>query len=85
MIALKRQYANDQFALEKLTGETSRTEVDLQAQMVDVVEGLTSERVHVKRFEEAVVEAKMRYQLLAERQETSQTASRSQSENEEFL
>lgn len=48
---LKSQLGFAQLALEKLAGETSRTEADLRAHVVAVEEALNAGEVHVERLE----------------------------------
>lgn len=70
-------FVNAQLARKRLGGETSSTNVVLQAQAVVVKEALSVERAQVERLErETAAEAEKRQQLLAKRRKTSLTASR---------
>lgn len=52
--ALKTQLEEAQVKLEKLTGESTRTNADLWAQVVAVEKALTVERARVERLEREV-------------------------------
>lgn len=86
VMALKSQLKEAQLALETRVGESTWTEADLKAQVLAVEEALTMETSRVERLERgAAAVAKKGQQLLAERREMSETASRQLAESGESL
>lgn len=75
-----------QLALGTKIDESTRTRANSQAQNFAVEESLSAERARVERLERDITaDAGKRQHLLAERQETNQTASRQLVEDGESL
>lgn len=83
---LKAQLDESQWALEKMTDESSKTEADFSVQVVAVEWVLNAERARVERLERDIaVETYKRQQFLVERLKTRETASYQLAKDEESL